>query len=85
MIDAESLGLAAAAISTSGWFPQMYKTITTKDTTGISALSYGFLGISVCLWFSYGIMIDSLPVIASNLCGAACIGTVMFYKWRYKK
>ena len=62
----DMIGATAAILTTGALFPQIMKTIRTKDASSFS-LAYLIIFISgVCLWTIYGIMIRSYPVIAAN-------------------
>ena len=60
------LGLAAGALTTIAFVPQLTKAWRTKST---GDLSWGMLvtfSTGVLLWLIYGLWIDSLPVILAN-------------------
>ncbi len=63
---AEILGLCAALFTTVANVPQAIKTIRTRSTKGVSALTYGFLTVGLALWVAYGIFRNDLPIILSN-------------------
>ncbi|MFS4454683.1 SemiSWEET family sugar transporter [Maribacter sp. 2304DJ31-5] len=80
----EILGLVAAVLTTSSFVPQMYKTWKEKSTKDISMSMYSVMFIGVVLWLTYGILIDSLPVILANIITALLIFTMLVMKLRYK-
>jgi len=47
------IGLIASFISVSVWIPQLYKTIKTRDTAGMSILFHVFLFCSTITWMIY--------------------------------
>lgn len=60
------VGLIAAALTVSSLFPQIIKALRTKLTRDIS-LGYAILLSSgSLLWFAYGILDKSLPIIVAN-------------------
>ena len=66
MDEAIILGLAAGALTTIAFVPQLTKAWRTKST---GDLSWGMLvtfSTGVLLWLIYGLWIDSLPVILAN-------------------
>lgn len=79
----DTIGLLAATITTSCWLPQIYRTLTTKDTTGISLWSYVILTVGSILWLVYGIMISNIPTIAANVTTLFCILIMVVSKLRY--
>ena len=61
------LGFAAGALTTLSYFPQVVKTLKTRSTHDISAGMFITLCAGLFLWFLYGISINSVPVIATNI------------------
>jgi MtN3 and saliva related transmembrane protein len=59
-------GFVAATITTLCWLPQAAHIIRTKETAGISLLTYGSFALGILCWLIYGVMIASLPIIAAN-------------------
>lgn len=41
--------------------------IRTRETAGVSALTYGAFALGIFCWLVYGLMIWSVPVIAANM------------------
>jgi MtN3 and saliva related transmembrane protein len=62
----ELVGAAAAVLTTTAFFPQAIKTLRTGETSGLSLTMYLMLVSGVFLWFAYGVMIGSLPLILAN-------------------
>ncbi|MEE9543721.1 MAG: SemiSWEET transporter [Thermodesulfobacteriota bacterium] len=60
------LGLVAALCTTLSFLPQAIKIIKTKETGSISLLMYILLDCGLFLWFVYGILIKSFPLILAN-------------------
>jgi MtN3 and saliva related transmembrane protein len=59
-------GYFAAACTTIAFIPQAIKVHKTKEIQDISLGMFALTTIGVLLWFIYGIMISSLPVIIAN-------------------
>jgi MtN3 and saliva related transmembrane protein len=79
----ESLGFVAAVLGTICWFPQALKTIRTRETRDLSLLTqFGFV-LACSLWLTYGVLIGSWPVIASNLVTLPLLVTLLAFKLRY--
>ena len=76
----EILGFAAAILSTSAFLPQAWKTIKTKNTSGISLAMYCLLLCGVTLWLIYGILLDSKPIIYANSITATFTAIILYYK-----
>ncbi len=60
------IGYIAAACTTIAFVPQAFKVYKTKRTNDISLGMFTLTTVGVLLWFFYGIMIWSLPVMAAN-------------------
>ena len=62
----ELLGSLAACITTLCWVPQAMQILRTRETRSISLASQGAFATGTSLWFVYGILIGSWPVIIAN-------------------
>ena len=60
------LGLAAGALTTVAFIPQLAKAWQSKSTGDLSWGMVSTFSMGVLLWLIYGIWIDSLPVILAN-------------------
>lgn len=60
------LGMFAACCTTFAFVPQVYHTIKTKDTSGISAGMYSIFTLGSICWLLYGILSHNTPVILAN-------------------
>ena len=60
------VGYIAAAFTTIAYLPQAVKVYKTRRTNDISLGMFTLMSVGVFLWFIYGIMIGSLPVMAAN-------------------
>ncbi len=56
----------AAVCTTGAFFPQVIKTLKTKDTKGISLLMYSVTTLGIFLWLVYGLLINDTPIILAN-------------------
>ncbi len=85
MIDKyEIIGLIAAALTTSAFVPQVYKTWKTKSVENLSLATYIVFFIGIVLWLIYGIYLNSLAMIVSNIVTGALILLLLFFKLKYK-
>ncbi len=80
----EVLGLVAAALTTTSFVPQVYKTWKEKSTKDISLTMYTVLFVGVVLWLVYGLNIQSLPVIFANTITGILLVLMLLMKLRYK-
>ncbi|MGC8941270.1 MAG: SemiSWEET family sugar transporter [Sulfurihydrogenibium sp.] len=62
----EILGLIAATLTTSAFIPQTYKVVKTKSAKDFSWLWLIFMLLGISLWFTYGLLINNIPLIFSN-------------------
>lgn len=67
----ESLGILAGIGSAVVFLPQAIKTISTRDTTGLSLGSYLLYCVTMCLWTAYGVYLNSWQMMICN--GISCI------------
>lgn len=63
---ADLLGAAAAVCTTAAFLPQAIKVIRERETAALSLVMYLVFTTGVALWFVYGLLIGSLPVILAN-------------------
>ena len=79
------LGLAAGALTTIAFVPQVLKTWRSKSGNDISLGMFLLFSTGVLLWLIYGILIDSLPVILANAVTLILSLTVLVLKLRYQR
>lgn len=85
MIDTfEIIGLTAAALTTSAFVPQVYKTYKTKSVDGLSLTMYIVFLTGIILWLIYGIHLKSLAMILSNIVTGLLALLLILFKLRYK-
>ena len=72
------------------FFPQVYKTIKTKNTESLSK-GFLFLNLSVCIcWSTYGIgfltdkdYINSITILSANVSIFFCTLTLIYCKYKF--
>jgi MtN3 and saliva related transmembrane protein len=79
----EAMGTVAAVLTTSSWIPQAWRTIRTRDTTGLSLPTYLALLIGNMLWLAYGVAIFSWPLIVANVIGVPLLAVIVTLKLRH--
>ncbi len=77
------IGYLAAALTTLSFVPQAAQIIRSKDTRGISMPMYLSFTVGVACWIGYGVVLGSVPMIASNLVTLALAATILALKLRY--
>lgn len=83
MDKATLLGLIAGTCTTLSFLPQLVKTWKSKSTHDISVGMYVTLSIGLLLWVFYGVYINSLPVIITNIVTLALSCAVLALKIRH--
>ena len=79
----EWLGYVAATLTTLAFVPQAIKIIRTRDTRGISLGMYLAFTVGVALWFGYGIVLHSWPMIISNAITFVLASVILAMKLRH--
>lgn len=77
------IGYMAAACTTLCWLPQAVRVIRTRDTAAISLWMQGLFAVGTSFWIVYGLMIKSVPVIASNGLVLPLVLLIIVMKLRY--
>jgi MtN3 and saliva related transmembrane protein len=81
----EIIGLIAAFLTTAAFVPQAYKTYRTKDVSGLSLPMFSMFTLGIVLWFTYGFLKDSLPIILANAVTGILSIMLLVFKIRYGK
>ncbi len=79
----ESIGAAAALLTTLCWVPQAWRTIRTRDTRAISLVTQAAFTLGIGLWLVYGLMLGSLPLIVANAVSFVLVATILALKIRF--
>jgi MtN3 and saliva related transmembrane protein len=79
----EAVGLAAGAMTTLAYLPQVLKAWRTRKTQDIALGMYLLMACGVATWLAYGLLIESVAVVAANASSLALILTVLFLKLRH--
>lgn len=66
-ISIEWIGFIAALLTTGAFVPQVFKTLKTKSTEGLSLTMYMSMFVGIMLWLFYGIKIQSISMIVANV------------------
>ena len=86
MIDQnELIGFIAAVCTTFAFLPQAIKVWKTKQTKDLSLRMYTVMFIGICLWFVYGLRINSLSIILANVVTGFLVFTIMVYIFKNKE
>jgi MtN3 and saliva related transmembrane protein len=60
------LGLAATALTTGCWLPQLLRAWQTRSTGDLSWLYLSVLGMGITLWLLYGVAVGDPVIITAN-------------------
>ncbi len=82
-LNLEWTGYIAAVMTTLAFVPQAIKTIRSKDTRSISLGMYVVFTIGIGFWLIYGIALNSLPMILSNIVTFLLSGTILAMKLKH--
>ena len=83
MANMEWVGYVAALMTTLAFVPQALKTIRTRDTRSISLGMYVVFTAGIALWLVYGIALDSMPMILSNIVTFLLSATILGLKLKH--
>ena len=76
------IGYIAASLTTLAFAPQALKSWRSRDLSGISLGMYSLFTLGVGLWFIYGLLIDSWPIILANAITLCLSGLVLVLKFQ---
>ncbi|MFH1239861.1 MAG: SemiSWEET transporter [Candidatus Diapherotrites archaeon] len=79
----EIIGFFAATLTTIAFLPQVLQVHKTKSAKDISLKMYILFCIGITLWFVYGVMLSSLPIILANGITFILALVIIFYKLKY--
>jgi MtN3 and saliva related transmembrane protein len=83
MMPMEWAGYTAAAMTTLAFVPQAVKTIRSRDTRSISLGMYVVFTAGIAMWLVYGIALDSMPMILSNIVTFILSATILGLKLKH--
>ena len=79
------LGIAAGVLILSGWVDQIYKGYKSKSLKDISMLLLIFISAGVILWLIYGIIVEDVFIIGTNIAAIILLSIVLTMKKKYDK
>ena len=77
------LGVAAGAVTSIGFIPQLLKGYRTKHLTDVSYGMPLFLAFGMSLWLAYGLFRSDLAIILANAFGVSCNLLLVMLKHQY--
>lgn len=80
----EAIGGIAAAITTLCWVPQALHIVRTRETRGVSLPAYLAFATGIVLWLVYGLLLGSIPLIASNVVTLFIVLAIIGLKLKFR-
>ena len=80
----KSLGLVAGSLTTISFLPQVIKTWQTRSAKDLSMVMFSVFCLGTLLWLTYGILIESSPIIIANAVTLVLSSILLFFKLRFK-
>lgn len=77
------IGLTAATLTTLAFIPQLWRTLRTRDTRGISLGMYAAYTVGIALWLVYGLLLHDLPITLANSVTLLLAAIMLAFKLRY--
>lgn len=62
-----SLTIVFGVLMSFGYFAQTYKIVKRKNAADVSIWAYLLFSLGIIVWLIYGVSINSLPIIVSNI------------------
>ena len=83
-MDLSILGYIATFFSATSFLPQAVKTVRTKDVQSLSLITYIFLLSASVSWFSYGVYLGDIPLMATNTLTSTFQIIILFMMFKEK-
>ena len=80
----DGIGLVAGLLTTTAFIPQVLKIYRTRSGKDISARMISLFTAGLVLWLIYGILLQSLPLILSNVVTLVLSLAIIVLKFRYR-
>lgn len=77
------LGLAATAMTTGCWLPQLARSWRTRSTGDLSWLYLSVLSIGIALWLLYGVAVGDPVIITANALTIGALAVLAGSKVRF--
>jgi len=79
------IGMIAGVLTTLAYFPQVIKTWQSKSVGDLSIIMLLTLATGIFLWFVYGLLIRSVPVIIANAVSFALVSIMVLLKIIFRR
>lgn len=79
------LGYTAAFLTTVSFVPQVWRTLRTRDVSGISLKMYSLFTLGIAVWLAYGIALKQTPMLVANSISLVLACAVLVMRVRFAK
>lgn len=80
-----AIGFTAGALTTIAFWPQLQRTWTTRSADDVSLAMLLTFTTGVLLWFVYGMLVHSWPIIVTNLVTFVLTAAILVLKLRFRR
>ncbi len=81
----EAIGAAAAVCSVTSFVPQLVKLVREREAQDVSLRMYIVTVAGFSLWLAYGVLRQSIPLMASNGISLALSAAILALKLKYAR
>jgi|TARA_B110000259_G_scaffold38125_1_gene43460 MtN3 and saliva related transmembrane protein len=81
----EVVGLVGATFTTLAFVPQVVKICKNRSSNGVSLSMYVCMLVGIIIWLAYGILINSIAVIAANILSGILQVVIIFLTLKKRK
>ena len=81
----EVVGLVGATFTTLAFVPQVVKIWKNRSSNGVSLSMYVCMLVGIIIWLAYGILINSIAVIAANILSGVLQVVIIFLTLKNRK
>jgi MtN3 and saliva related transmembrane protein len=82
-MNADLIGALASALTTIAFVPQVWRVWKTRSARDLSLTMYLIFTTGVVLWFAYGVLLGSGPIIVGNAITLVLAGAVLAMKLKF--
>ncbi len=79
------LGVTAGVLILTGWVEQIYKGYRTKSLKDVSKFLMIFISAGAILWLIYGIIVNDVFIIGTNVAAIVLMMIVLIMKKKYDR
>lgn len=79
------VGIIAGILTAVASLPQIFKVLKEKKAQSVSPAMFAMLLAGNGMWFWYGLLLNEIPIMATNAFSFLCAGTMIFLNYRYSR